>query len=99
MKDAVTTFVLIFFSIAIFLVPVLFFEINLLLPSQKVFPFSDVFKNVKKNMTFAEFNQKVSEGAQLVLLDGNVLDVKDFLQFHPGGQFVITKRIGYDITD
>jgi hypothetical protein len=98
-QDAVTTFVLIFFSIAIFLVPVLFFEINLLLPSQKVFPFSDVFKNVKKNMTFAEFDKMISKGAQLVLLDGNVLDVKDFLQFHPGGQFVITKRIGYDITD
>jgi cytochrome b involved in lipid metabolism len=27
-----------------------------------------------------------------------VLDMTNFLQFHPGGQFVITKRIGYDIT-
>ena len=41
----------------------------------------------------------LSEGAQLLLLEGNVLDVKDFLKFHPGGQFVLNKRIGYDITE
>lgn len=50
-------------------------------------------------MTLAEFDQKIAGGAQLVLFEGYVIDVQNFLQFHPGGQFVISQRIGYDITN
>ena len=75
----------------------LYFEINLLLTYQTVEPVINFVQN--ETMTLAEFDQKVSAGAQLVLLEGMVLDVKDFLQFHPGGQFVINKRIGYDVTN
>ena len=34
------------------------------------------------------FNQ-IERGAQLVILDDLVIDVKDFIVSHPGGKFVI----------
>jgi hypothetical protein len=46
-------------AIAIFLIPVLYFEINLLLTSKTIEPILDIVEN----MTLAEFNQKISDGA------------------------------------
>jgi len=84
-------------AIAIFLLPVLYFELDLLLNDKKIDPVIFAINNVK--MTMAEFDQRVCDGAQLVLYQDMVLDVKSFLEYHPGGQFVIKKRIGYDITN
>lgn len=46
----------------------------------------------------SEFDDRVNNGENWVLLDGMVLDVSDFMQYHPGGKFVIRTRIGNDLT-
>ena len=40
-------------------------------------------------MTIEQFQQKISDGEQLVILDDLVLDVWKFMPNHPGGKFVI----------
>jgi len=45
-----------------------------------------------------EFEERVRNGEQLVLLDDLVLDVSDFKADHPGGQFTIEHLIGRDAT-
>ena len=46
----------------------------------------------------SDFEDRVNNGESLVLIDGMVLDVREFLQYHPGGQFVIGTRLGNDLT-
>jgi len=46
----------------------------------------------------AEFEERVANGEQLVILDDMVLDISDFKGDHPGGQFLIEHCIGRDIS-
>lgn len=50
-------------------------------------------------MTLNEFKKRVFEhGEQLCILDDLVLDVKDYMENHPGGQFLISHTVGTDIS-
>ena len=49
-------------------------------------------------MTRGEFNEKVKRGDKLVILDGFVLDIEDFLPEHPGSEKILLRKIGKDIT-
>lgn len=49
-------------------------------------------------MTVEEFQKKVREGVNLVILDDMVLNVRKFFMSHPGGNFVITRNIGRDVS-
>lgn len=40
----------------------------------------------------------VKKGQQLVVLDDLILDVSSFMNFHPGGRFVIKHNVGRDIS-
>jgi hypothetical protein len=39
----------------------------------------------------------VKDGRQLVILEGLVLDIAEWIPYHPGGQFVLSQRIGYNL--
>jgi hypothetical protein len=45
-----------------------------------------------------EFEERIRNGEQLVILEDLVLDVSDFKADHPGGQFAVEHMIGRDIT-
>jgi cytochrome b involved in lipid metabolism len=45
-----------------------------------------------------EFNDLVSRGRALVILDEFVLDVDPFIKWHLGGRFVLTHNIGKDVS-
>ena len=47
------------------------------------------FKEVTEVMSVESFENKVANGEELVLLDDNVLDIKDYKFIHPGGKFVL----------
>jgi len=50
-------------------------------------------------MTVEEFNERVSMNKEkLMVLDDLVLDVKDYMDEHPGGRFLIEYLIGRDIS-
>ena len=53
-----------------------------------------------KNVTIskAEFDARVKRGEKLVILDGFVLDIGDFIAHHPGGKFTLSHNIGCDIS-
>ncbi len=51
-----------------------------------------------RSMTQKEFNFRIGNGDQLVILDQLVLDVKDFQFSHPGSKFVIQQNVGRDIS-
>jgi len=38
------------------------------------------------------------EKRNLLLLDNQILDFKDYARFHPGGKFVLYKNVGRDIS-
>jgi cytochrome b involved in lipid metabolism len=38
------------------------------------------------------------EKRNLLLLDNQILDFKDYARFHPGGKFVLQKNLGRDIS-
>lgn len=46
----------------------------------------------------SEFKELVAAGRQLVILDDMVLDIKNYVLNHPGGQKVLTGNIGRDIS-
>ena len=50
------------------------------------------------SITKAEFDERVSEGEQLVILDGFVLNVTEFIGLHPGGRYMLKHNIGRDIS-
>ena len=50
------------------------------------------------SITKAEFDERVREGEQLVILDGFVLNVTDFIGLHPGGHYMLKHNIGRDIS-
>jgi hypothetical protein len=45
-----------------------------------------------------EFNERVSQGEQLVLLDDLVLDISSFKHEHPGGEFLLDFHKGKDVS-
>ena len=48
-------------------------------------------------MTIDDFDYAISSGKQYVLLDNYVVDVKNFIDEHPGGSAVLKHHIGKDI--
>ena len=49
-------------------------------------------------MSPLEFQQAIVNGRKLVILDEFVLDVSKFIDYHPGGRFVLMQNIGRDIS-
>ncbi len=50
-------------------------------------------------MTTDEFNKNLNEQKMsLVILDDLVLEVSDYMGYHPGGKFLIEHNIGRDIS-
>ena len=49
-------------------------------------------------MTEQQFNQQITNGRKLVILDDLVLDVIKFADEHPGGKFLLTHNTGRDIS-
>lgn len=45
-----------------------------------------------------QFNQLISQGRQLVILDELIIDIKSYIANHPGGQKVLQGNIGRDIS-
>ena len=45
-----------------------------------------------------EFEELIKKGEKLVILDDHVLDVADFMTFHPGTVFSIEHNIGRDVS-
>lgn len=45
-----------------------------------------------------EFNLLIAKGRQLVILDDLILDIKNYIHNHPGGQKVLQANIGRDIS-
>lgn len=54
--------------------------------------------NYKIAISPAQFNEMVSQGANLVLMNELVLDIQDYGLHHPGGKFIIRNNIGRDIS-
>lgn len=51
------------------------------------------------SITVDEFKIMVTGGKQnIVLIENNVIDLKEWEQYHPGGKFVLQKNLGRDIT-
>eukprot|EP00903_Cladosiphon_okamuranus_P015565 g14370.t1 len=48
--------------------------------------------------TVPEFNEKVLHGQSWLLVDGAILDVKEFSHRHPGGARLILNALGTDVT-
>ena len=51
-----------------------------------------------ERISTSEFDEKLRQGMKLVLLDDLVLDVSNFIGQHPGGEEVITRNIGRDVS-
>jgi len=49
--------------------------------------------------TLAEVEKRVGGGEQLVIVDGGVYDIAEFMGVHPGGKQLLLKRLGHDIGD
>jgi len=56
------------------------------------------FEECQTVVTREEFEDRVAEGEQLVILDDLVLDVSLFKNEHPGGLFLFEHHIGMDIS-
>ncbi|GBC07612.1 hypothetical protein RclHR1_07570008 [Rhizophagus clarus] len=57
----------------------------------------DVFESLPI-ITWDEFNKRVMTGANLVVAEGLVFDVHRWIPLHPGGQKILQRVIGTDIT-
>lgn len=53
---------------------------------------------IQVGMSRSQFDTLVARGEQLVILDNLVLNVKEFINVHPGGKFVMRHTIGTDIS-
>jgi len=47
---------------------------------------------------WTEIKQKIQRGAQLVVVEGLVHDVSNFVKSHPGGEILLRSAIGTDAT-
>ncbi|GBB83501.1 hypothetical protein RclHR1_10200008 [Rhizophagus clarus] len=57
-----------------------------------------VYENLP-SITWNEFNQRVMTGASLVIAEGLVFDIHRWIPIHPGGQKILKRVIGTDITN
>ncbi|RGB28169.1 heme peroxidase [Rhizophagus diaphanus] len=58
----------------------------------------DVIENLPV-ITWDEFNKRVMTGANLVVAEGLVFDIHRWIPLHPGGQKILQRVIGTDITN
>ena len=72
--------------------------IGLEINHQRILRQEVAFKLVSDSMNIDEFNERVRNGEKLVIFDEYVLDVSKFIEYHPGGRFVLTHNIGRDIS-
>src|SRR4051794_39693632 len=49
-------------------------------------------------MNWKTIDEKIAKGEQLVVIDGLIHDVKNFIRDHPGGEKILKSRIGKDAT-
>ncbi|KAK9680466.1 hypothetical protein K7432_015928, partial [Basidiobolus ranarum] len=49
--------------------------------------------------TIEEINERVAQGACLVMMDGYVFDIRKWIQHHPGGVKILEAVVGTDIGD
>ena len=56
------------------------------------------FKKPSKTFTIKEYEEAIKNGEKYVVLDDMVLDVKEYQDFHPGGNFLIKYNIGRDVS-
>jgi cytochrome b involved in lipid metabolism len=54
--------------------------------------------DVSTIVTREEFDQRIDEGEELVVLDDMILDVSEFKSEHPGGRFLIEHNVGRDVS-
>jgi len=59
--------------------------------------FGKKFQNLPE-MTIEDFNKRVSKGETLIIIEGIVHDVKNFVHEHPGGRQTLLNYIGQDVT-
>ncbi|CAG8586007.1 12444_t:CDS:10, partial [Funneliformis caledonium] len=57
----------------------------------------DIFENLPV-ITWDEFNNRVMTGANLVIAEGLVFDIHRWIPVHPGGQRILRRVVGTDIT-
>lgn len=48
-------------------------------------------------MSITDFEKAIFYGEKFVILDDLVLDIKEFIDVHPGGRFAIRHFVGRDI--
>jgi hypothetical protein len=58
----------------------------------------DPFTKVQNSMSEKEFNELVNQGRKLMILDELVLDVENYISWHPGGKFLLSHNVGRDIS-
>jgi len=51
------------------------------------------------SMTMQQYKSRVAEGSCLILIEGAVHDVANFLEKHPGGKSILEKFLGLDATN
>ena len=56
------------------------------------------FNITNVTITKEDFDERVSLGEKLVILDGFVLNIADFITHHPGGKFALSHNVGRDIS-
>lgn len=50
-------------------------------------------------LTWAQVREAKERGEKLLVLDGFVLDVAEFMESHPGGPGILKSRLGRDCSD
>jgi len=60
--------------------------------------FDETFGSSKAEMTIETFLDLTRQGSPLCIVDGYVIDIGDFISYHPGGSRVMRGAIGADIT-
>lgn len=61
--------------------------------------FDQKFSENLEEMTVEDFLEQTRLGSMLCILDGHVLDVSEFAEYHPGGANLLEGVIGTDITE
>ena len=49
-------------------------------------------------LTSDEFDQRIQRGSKLVIIDDLVVDVGEFMNDHPGGNYLLKHNIGKDVS-
>ena len=58
----------------------------------------DPFVAPNKTMTIKEFEENIKKGEKLWILDNLILDLSEYSKKHPGGQFVMDRTVGKDVS-